>query len=484
MASEHDKNEAMARILLQKSIGSQRISIAANCPIMTLLMNRDDRKINEQKTDELETSISPSASQSEIESLQVELENLLTDAGMRYLNLQQLTNPDTSNKKELGLNTSKLNKSKTSEINREIPFYHLAKPVTFTDIEKRAKLLQDASKERNISLNPIDKNRNEHLERFWSAVEDFVGSIPQETMEFLKQLSEYDEENDVDVRPKVLVKKESVDTDDLGPPSKKRKKNAKSKSSKKEETETTKMTWEYQLLAAENAPISKSLENTKLEVHDSTGFGELTSRIISALVDERIDPEISNSVQKLIQEVAHEKLTEKPKDSTEKPTDSENLTINTTQFNNSLEERIALELLQAGLISTSDCVNALGGGNDDSSDSNENTSETNEKSINSVPTNQTNTPTTYIDHELTALREQLKIVQKENASTAKVLYQRAIVHNKRHKGLKNLENIDWLLLDYYRKVQASRTRRRPINRKERETIEELLFKRQDVIDSM
>ena len=169
------------------------------------------------------------------------------------------------------------------------------------------------------------------------------------------------------------------------------------------------------------------------------------------------------------------------KTSPEKSADSENLTINTTQFNNDLEERIALELLQAGLISTSDCVNALGGGNDDTSET-ENTSETDE---NSIPSNQSDkTPTTYIDHELTALREQLKIVQKENASTAKVLYQRAIVHNKRHKGLKNLENIDWLLLDYYRKVQASRTRRRPVNRKERETIEELLFKRQDVIDSM
>lgn len=481
MTSENDKNEAMARILLQKSIGSQRISIAANCPIMTLLMNRNDRK-----TDDPETQILPSANQSEIESLQVELENLLTDAGMRYLNLQKLANPDTdtskNNKTELGLNTSKLNKSKTSEITREIPFYHLAKPVSFTDIEKRAKLLQDASKEKNISLNPIDKNRNEHLERFWSAVEDFVGSIPQETMEFLKQLSEYDEENDVDVRPKVLVKKESTDTDDLGPPSsKKRKKNAKNKNSKKEDAETPKLTWEYQLQAAENAPISDTLENSNLQVHDGTGFGELTSRIISALVDERIDPEISNSVQKLIQEVAHDKTIEHVKTSPEKSADSENLTINTTQFNNDLEERIALELLQAGLISTSDCVNALGGGNDDTSET-ENTSETDE---NSIPSNQSNkTPTTYIDHELTALREQLKIVQKENASTAKVLYQRAIVHNKRHKGLKNLENIDWLLLDYYRKVQASRTRRRPVNRKERETIEELLFKRQDVIDSM
>merc|ERR1711912_105345 len=113
------------------------------------------------------------------------------------------------------------------------------KPITFEDIEKRANLLRDADKEKKVSLNPIDKNRNEHLERFWSAVQDFIGSIPQETLEFLRKLSEYDEENDEDIKQKVLVRKKdderkgSTENEDLGPPSsKKRKKSGKSSSSK------------------------------------------------------------------------------------------------------------------------------------------------------------------------------------------------------------------------------------------------------------
>ena len=176
-----DKNvedEAMAKILLQKSISNKKISIAANYPIMTLLMNRND------KSEENSDSDQNIASHSEIESLQIELENLLTDAGVRYMNLQALLRPSDKNKPVQKISQKLKNPEKDSN-SKETAFYHLAKPVSFTEIDKRAKFLREMSKSKsNASLSPIDKNRNEHLERFWSAVEDFVGSIPQETLEF------------------------------------------------------------------------------------------------------------------------------------------------------------------------------------------------------------------------------------------------------------------------------------------------------------
>ena len=155
------KHEAMIRLLLQKNLSSKKISISANCPIMTLIMNRKQE-------------VGSCASKSEIESLQTELENLLTDAGLRYKNLQALLSPKNSGPPK----TSKLQSSSKSATNptHEIPFYHLSKPISFTDIEKRAKFLKEA-KEASI---PIDKTRNEQLERFWSAVEEYVGMIPSD----------------------------------------------------------------------------------------------------------------------------------------------------------------------------------------------------------------------------------------------------------------------------------------------------------------
>ena len=71
------------------------------------------------------------------------------------------------------------------------------------------------------------------------------------------------------------------------------------------------------------------------------------------------------------------------------------------------------------------------------------------------------------------------MVQKESATIARNLHKKAISHNKKHKAFKSLENIDYNLLEMYRKVLQHRSKRKNISRKERELICEEIEKRGD-----
>lgn len=93
-------------------------------------------------------------------------------------------------------------------------------------------------------------------------------------------------------------------------------------------------------------------------------------------------------------------------------------------------------------------------------------------------------PENSIDEEIDFLRSQLKIVQTENATTAKILYDRAIQHNTRHRALKKLENLDFHLLDIYKKIQNARYKRKPLSKKEKEQVATLLDKRKEVLSEL
>lgn len=90
----------------------------------------------------------------------------------------------------------------------------------------------------------------------------------------------------------------------------------------------------------------------------------------------------------------------------------------------------------------------------------------------------------YIDNELASLKNQLKSVQSNNAAVAKELLTKANIHNKKHKAFKSLENVDFSLLEMYRKCLNMRSRRKSLGRKERELINEELDKRADVISQL
>lgn len=57
---------------------------------------------------------------------------------------------------------------------------------------KRSNLFKNLPKlESHVTISNDDKNRNEHIERFWSAVSEFIGEIPKDSLNFLKNLCEY-----------------------------------------------------------------------------------------------------------------------------------------------------------------------------------------------------------------------------------------------------------------------------------------------------
>merc|ERR1712178_532654 len=137
-----------------------------------------------------------------------------------------------------------------------------------------------------------------------------------------------------------------------------------------------------------------------------TGFGMLSERIVSALIDSG-NGEVSGQVKKLMQDIENEAEAKKTEIGREQML-LQNLADSKSV--KTLEERIAASLLKENLISSGQALQAL---SSDSADPD---------------------PENSIDEEINFLRSQLGIVQTENATTAKILYDRAIKHNTRQRA--------------------------------------------------
>jgi len=377
-----------------------------------------------------------------------------------------------------------------------------------------------------VEVNNDDKNRIEHCERFWSAVSEFVGEIPKETLEFLKNLSEIRPKNDIDMQGRSHnLDGENMSADEFEPeefqPAFKKLKTSKTELPSLQE-------WERKLYMRENVIIGQNIsktvagldnnENELLEENDNNDnidFPDLTQRICSALITENIETE---SVTKIMEKLKNgENLAESVTSSSSgnssglsSSAQSENSSSNSSpesvnsgknsnsrknkkskQFQikadhlvNSLDLRIAQELYKNNLMSEEDLqsyylTNFKNSGDDDNDDD-----EVDQPSQKSKTKKYSDPRKNEIQAEIINLQNQLKMVQKESATIARNLHKKAINHNKKHKAFKSLENIDYNLLEMYRKVLQHRSKRKNISRKERELICEEIEKRVDVIDKL
>lgn len=396
--------------------------------------------------------------------------------------------------------------------------YHESKTPNPT---KRSNLFKNFNKlESTCYISPDDKNRIEHCERFWSAVAEFVGEIPKDTLDFLKNLSEFTN-SDVDLQGDAKWEAEL----EYNPPFK-RLKTVNSQNLKTWEDHLANFDSEnigefgQQYIENENRKRKQAGNPTRAQASSQatpfsqsddsnfqniSNFGDLTNRIVNSLQNEGIHLENSNfqtsfsegnlpeNVEKMIDDmgsksdrslregnvnsqVSADSQASKPKPVIQSSTIKKQFKIKNLKEN--LEFRIAEELFKQGILEEEDlqqvCPEVLAEA--DSSPASSGLGMETDSSLDD--------PNNYIDNELKHLKNQLKIIQQHNSIIAKDLHKKALQHNSRHKAFKSLENIDYLLLDKYRKVLQMRNKRKHISKKEKELIYEDLDKRADVMSQL
>jgi len=529
-------NNRIKSRLFEENLKRSTLVLNEHCPITSVLLERGKSSSDAAKNPG-QTSFGPAdeknsqifknsetfnTSNTELNSLKSELENLLKNAMYKYKILENSLDEKSSNNSDFSSKKGNLyencikskifkNLSKTAlnDLLNEEDFeskliekieddsdlymfncdekFKSANECKGLNPSKRTNIFEKLSSLESCTIiNQDDKNRTEHVERFWSAVHEFVGDIPKETLDFLRNLSEYNSLTDellIKEPPEKLTKVPKTDS-------------LLSDGTKVKDSNSKVLTWEEHLEMAENLPIGSTptlkdatLKRTENDTSaNSSHFGSLTSRTIASLIENNIIPGVSQNVEHLINNaiVAKQKRESLKKQnylrriSSDNPSDvdtnsnqgkiqklNKNI-IKAQKLSANLESRVASELFSDGLLSEKECLKILNPQNSGLIGATEN------------PTDSTNKEESYVDLELKALKSQLNIVQVENATIAKDLYNGALQHNKRNNALKRLENVDYFLLEMYRKMQSSRSKRKTLSFKEKEQINDMLDKRVDI----